>query len=402
MPTPRAVSDRPLLLLSAWGVTLAAAIAATWRLWTPYRATPQIAPFEFLAAVPLRPDFLLLGVMSGCVVRAIARPADWRRSVGVATAALVALMAFDQLRWQPWAYHAALAGAILAGTSTATAYRWLRLVTVAVYAFSAFAKLDAEFAATLGPQMLGVVGLPPRLALLLPIGELGVAVLLAASLRWKHLQLPAGVAAAVMHAATIGVLGPWALDHSLGVLFWNAGFALQTLVLFGLRRPLWEDSADRPRLAAIVALGLAVVAPLQTPLGLWDQWPGWALYAPGGERATLYVHSAAADRLPESLQSYIDDDVNNAPSEGPWRRVRVDDWALAATGAPIYPQNRIVAAIASGLAERYPLTGRLRVVAESEPHRLTRERTRQTLDGEEAIGEASKLLGVTPGVRWSR
>lgn len=406
---PPTAADRPIALLAAWAATLAMAMAATWRLWTPWRETPRLAPLEFLEGAPAQLDFALLAMLGYGLFRALIYQTGWRRGVGIATAALVGLMAVDQLRWQPWAYHAAIAGVILASASAGQAYRLLRFVAIAVYAYSAIAKLDAEFAATLGQQMLGVVGRPigidpsglsvttrNALALALPVGELLIAGLLGASLRWRRLCPAACIAVALMHAATIGLLGPWALGHSLGVLFWNVGFACQTVVLFRpFGEPVNRPANGRP-LAALTACGLAVIAPALTPWGYWDQWPGWALYAPGGERATLFVHTASIDRLPQSIQQHVD-----SPGDSPWRRVRVDDWALAASGAPVYPQNRIVAAMATALAERHALSGRVRVVAESAAGRLSRERRAEALDSDAEIRAASELIGLRPGVRWT-
>lgn len=395
-------------IVAAWAVTLGVLLAATWPLWTPLRDTPLLPPLGLLAGLPPTFDYVFLaGVIFG-----VFNTLRGRRGVGMATAALLALMALDQLRWQPWAYHALLVGCVLTAAREQVAFKWLRRLTIAVYAFSAIAKLDATFAQTLGQQMLGVIALgtgieldklsePTRLgiALTLPAMELAIAGLLAASCRWKRLATPACVAAVVMHAATVALLGPWGLGHSAGVLLWNVGFAWQTVVLF---RPRGE-SASQPattgseKLAAALCV-FAIAAPLLTPFGLGDQWLGWALYAPGGERATLYVHNAAVDRLPASLARFAD-----LPADGsPWRRLRLDDWQLAETSAPIYPQNRIHAALAVALAERFPLTGRLRLVVESAAGRVDISRTSRELVDLDDFRQESQLFNLRPGAVWTR
>lgn len=399
-------------LTVAWATTLVVLIAVTWPLWTPLRDVPRVALF---GAPPAFIEFAMLAAIGGgLLLNRLRRPAT-RRGIGIATLALLLLMAFDQLRWQPWAYHALIVGAMLAMGNARRTIGGLRLVAIAVYAYSAIAKLDAEFVATLGRQMVGVlvrsVGIDPSsisdslintLALSLPVGELALAVLLAASLRWNQLTKPACVLVVLTHATTIAVLSPWGLVHSLGVLLWNVGFAWQTIVLFGSALP---DTEASPLPSPFTPFGqaalvvLAVLAPIGTPFGLWDQWPGWALYAPGGERATLFVHTAATDRLPDSLQKHLDPEPEAA---SPWRLVRLDDWVLEATGAPIYPQNRVVAAIAAGLLERYPLTDRVRVIAESTADRVTRDRSRAELTNRGAIQEAATVFGVDPAVMWPR
>jgi hypothetical protein len=428
-------ADRTTLLVAAWAGTLAMLLAATWRLWTPWRGTPRIAPPEAIEILPPTIDFALLALVGYGLLRALraafaskflASPrrkswegteytphyhdsrrglAVYRIGVLIATLALVGLMLLDQLRWQPWAYHAAIAGVILANATTPQAFRLLRLVAIAVYAYSAIAKLNAEFAATLGQQMLGAVGLElaswsdttrTALALTIPIVELAIAGLLAASLKWRRLRVFACGAVIAMHAATIAVLSPWALGHSLGVLLWNVGFAWQTVILFWPQPRENTEPVTRSSRLALAACGLAVLAPALTPFVLWDQWPGWALYAPRGERATLFIHTASVERLPKSLQPHIE-----KSSDGPWRRVRLDKWALAETAAPIYPQNRIVAAMALGLMERYALTGRVRVVDESAASPLSRKRQLTEYTERDSIAQAARLLGLRPRITWT-
>ncbi len=428
-------ADRITALVSAWSGTIVVLLAATWRLWTPLRGTPRLAPLEAVEAIPPAIDFALLALLAYGLLRTLraaftselkASPrcqsgvetqypvhthdlyrgfAINRLGVLIATVALTALMLLDQLRWQPWAYNAVIVGVILSNSASTQAFRLLRIVAIAVYAYSSIAKLDVEFASTLGQQMLAAAGLDltswsgatrVAIALLVPSVELAVAALLAASLRVDRLRKVACIAVIAMHTATIAVLGPWALGHSLGVLLWNVGFAAQTVILFWPRADENSERVTRFSRVAIAACGLAVIAPALTPLGLWDQWPGWALYAPRGERATLFIHTGSADRLPKSLQPHIEES-----SEGPWRRVRLNEWALAETGAPIYPQNRIVAAIAMGLLERYPLTGRVRVIDESATSPLSRKRQVAEHTGTPAIANAANLIGLRPGITWT-
>ncbi len=436
MTRSRYTIDRATALVLAWSGTLAMLLAATLRLWTPWRGTPRLAPFSALDGVPPAIDFVLLAMVAYGLLRPLllaaftsewtgsARRESWegseysqqshgsrrglpgyRRGVVTVTLALSTLMLLDQLRWQPWAYHAALAGVILATSTLAQALRLLRVVAIAVYAYSAVAKLDAEFAATLGQQMLSVIGLDltswsnagrAALALGFPLVELGIAGLLIASLWARRFRKASCIAVVAMHTATILVLGPWALGHSLGVLLWNVGFGAQTVVLFWPPVEEADEPVAKASLLALAACGLAVIAPALTPLGLWDQWPGWALYAPRGERATLFVHTASVERLPTSLQPHID-----APADGPWRRVRLNEWAIAETGAPLYPQNRIVAAMAIGLLERYPLTGRLRVVVEMAAAPLSRKRRLAELTETATITDAAYLGYFRPGIAWT-
>lgn len=401
----------PRSLVIAWGVTLVVLMVVTWRLWTPLRDTPRLPPVAALGVLPVAIDFACLAVIVASVLRAVRTPDSNRLAIGAATLALAATMALDQLRWQPWAHHALLAGVVLATASARRGVLALRAIAIAVYAYSAVSKLDAEFAATLGQQMLntavGGVGLDAStwgetfrrlMALTMPLGELTVAGLLVASTFQRRLAKYAVGAAIAMHVGVIGLLGPLGLGHSWGVLLWNVGFAWQTALLFGNDLPSPVEARQRPPIGAWLAVAIGAVVPALTPLGLWDQWPGWAVYAPGGERARLFVHQAAVERLPDSLQRH----VKRADDPGPWRRIALDAWCLESTGAPIYPQNRIVAGLAAGLAKRYPLTERLRLELDTKAGRLTRHRDTETLSSVDGFLEASHLIGPAPTAIWTR
>lgn len=395
----------PHSITIAWAATLGVLLIATWPLWTPLCETPRLAPLTPLGWVPPPLDFALLAALGLQLIGALwprLEPARW--SLATAAVTLAALMLLDQLRWQPWAYHALIAAIVLASCSSHRAQQGLRWVAIAVYAYSALAKLDAEFAATLGSQMLGVLGADSlgiatpwreRLALALPVGELALAAGLAASLKWRRLAWPMVAAAAVTHTITIGVLGPWGLGHSLGVLLWNAGFAWQTAVLFRPRPTPEPTTSSHHAWLGYAACAVAIVTPLGTPLGYWDQWPGWALYAPGGERATLFVDRSTAGRLPKGLKPFVDPPENPL---GGLRRVRLGDWVLTETRAPIYPQNRVAAALTLGLIEQRRIEGGWRLVLEGPANRRTRERERREVTETSELESAASMQDGTPKV----
>ncbi len=376
-------------------MTLLGLIVVTWPLWTPVRTVPRLPIISVLGALPPATDFIFLGLLVASVPMAMRRP---DRTL-LAVLLLGLLMAADQLRWQPWAYHALLVGGLLASCRSSRTISLARWLSISVYGYAALAKLDITFAETLGPQFLnaalGLFGLESQpwsvaTSLIAPAGEALAACLLAASLRWQRWRRLAVMTALAMHAGNIALLGPWAMGHSWGVLLWNVGFAWQTVVLFW---PAGEGPSDgstkaRSGLAErgmTAVLWVALIAPLTSPWGLWDRWPSWGLYAPGTERATLYIHTAAIDRLPPTLQSYAD-----AAVDSPWQRLRLDRWVIAETGVPLYPQNRVRLALAAALAEHYPLGDHARVVVESQANRFTGERNAKTLEGAQSIKQESQ------------
>ncbi|TWT48747.1 hypothetical protein [Botrimarina hoheduenensis] len=394
----------PRQLVLAWAATLAALIAVTYPLWVPGREVPTVVPHVALVGATAAASFagLLLIAWGG-----IGSLLSSRRSRGKIAAVLTGLCLFaavDELRWQAWAYHALVVGTFLWLATPSTALQLTRWLAVGIYGYSAIAKLDVVFADTLGQQMLIALGDPVGIpieslsvtarraaALALPVAELAIAGALGAAIRWPRLR-PYGIAFTVLqHALTIGLLGPWALDHGWGVLIWNVGFATQTAVAFlTIDRPANHSASlstttrrFTPDGVATALCGLVLITPLAYAAGYGDAWLNAAFYAPRGERATVFVQRDAVERLPQTLRQYVD---NN---DEPWQRLRLSDWVLSDTEAPLPPQNRHDAALAIAIGQRFALSERLRVVAEGPANRLTGGRASTTLTGEEAIRPAA-------------
>jgi hypothetical protein len=204
-----------------------------------------------------------------------------------------------------------------------------------------------------------------------------------------------------MHLFLIAALGPWGHQHSAAVLIWNVFFIIQNWLLFpsGLRldepiRALWqsrhdlenatsppetelsipdsEESSRFRRLAVIgwIFLAMPLMAPLGEPLGYWDHWLSWAVYAARPERVTVLIHEQDAAKLPPELQPFLEPP---APLDA-WRRFRIDRWSLAATRTPVYPEARYQIAVARALAARSGLSS-VKLVIESAPNRWTGQRT---------------------------
>ena len=405
--------SRARALRVAWAGSLVALLLSTWPLWTPTSDAPRLPLPGPLAVIPPSVDYPLLLAALGAAIFAIlsrgSRPIRW---VVWTIAALALLVSLDQLRLQPWVYHALLVGTLLTTCRDLRVIQLARAIGISVYAYAGIAKFDHAFATTLGQQFLaaalGMVGADAEplsaevrttLALGLPLVELIVACLLLAGI-WRKDAARAGcLIAATMHGAAILLLSPLGLGHSLGVLVWNACFAWQTWVLF------WPgdepaDNGQKPsfyeRLATVVVC-IAIVAPLSSPWGVWDRWPSWGLYAPGGERATAFVHRGVWERLPDSVRCVSEEDHD---PDQPWRKLPLDNWVLAERWAPIYPENRTATAIAAAIAQRYPLGDRVRVITETRAGRISGERTADVVEGAEALHEASSWWGVPQPVVW--
>jgi hypothetical protein len=153
------------------------------------------------------------------------------------------LLLLDQHRLQPWGWQMLIcAGIIALSRSPQLSLRCLRWFTISIYLWSAVSKLDWGFVEGHGQLLisglaksLGLTSamwpetLRNTLAVTLPVGEFGVAVLLAIPAA-QQIGLWSAIA---MHLALILTLGPTGLGHEWGVLIWNVYFIVQAWLLFG-------------------------------------------------------------------------------------------------------------------------------------------------------------------------
>jgi hypothetical protein len=307
---------------------------------------------------------------------------------------MVLLWLFDQHRLQPWAYQAALMAFVLATVPSCRALTLVRLLTVSIYVFSAISKLDYTFLHSLGPQftqsLLDFVGASSanwtdsqRLAaaLLFPLGELFIALLLAI----PHTRRLGAVLAIVMHSLLLLVLGPLGMKQQPAVLIWNIEFIVLAWLLFGRKRisqanlpAKAEDAARATNWLSHAATGILLFAvgfPLLEPRGWCDHWLAWGLYSPGASRAQVFVRPSDVESLPRKWRQYI----SPGQTETPWLRMRLDRWSLASLHAPLYPQARFQLGVALAVANALPPGRDVRVELFSAAHRLTGEREQTSL-----------------------
>ncbi len=215
----------------------------------------------------------------------------------------------------------------------------------------------------------------------------------------------ASIAAIVLHATLLVVLGPIGLEHEPAVLVWNGFFIAQVIVLFLLPafanddRPATSNSGSEPSTftegagasvksqrgqshsrwpIAEFAVGLAVILPLGESRGLWDHWLSWGLYSPRNSRVVVEVRTSAVDRLPDLVRPLIDVD-EDAPEM--WSRVPIDAWSLTALGVPIYPQSRFQVGVAIALAEQAGFDREIRIVVLGMSDRFDGDRRQEVYRG---------------------
>ena len=414
------------LLPRVWAVGLIALVVTSFRLWIPdgpLPPVPLVTPPAFLSNLP----DMLLTVLGWCpvvVLFASLAVACWRPDHSISwwliALSLTAAFVIDQHRLQPWAYQSAIYASVFATMSGSVARRWLYPLAISVYLYSGFGKLDYLFAHTVGQDLLEAMATPfgglsdtlnatvrIRLALLFPAVELLIGVCLIA----PRLRRVAGVAVIGMHLTLIALMGPWCLDHSLGVLLWNGLLICQAWLLFvwpaGQRgsetkrryrrmvaAPSSEEAAGAASWISAVLVLIAVAAPIAERSGGWDHWLSWALYAPHSSRTDVEIHRSRFDRLDPDVAAFLGEDHDG---DG-WRRLSLSRWSLETLGVPIYPQARYQLGLACELGRRDQLGDGIRVRIRSVAKRWTGSREEEFAVGLSQLRE--KRREIFP-VWWS-
>lgn len=425
---PGAFSEaRTWWLPRVWAAFLLLLLALTYRLWIPTRTFPAVPLWQPLAEIPPSAHWLALTGLVVSLIAVLVFENSFRWTWWLVTASLLISFSLDQHRLQPWAYQAAVHSVVFATMDARQARRWLIPLGASVYLYSAAGKLDYQFAHTVGQDFLSVAlgwmgGWPQqwdeaarvRIALLMPATEalLGLGVLIPSTRR------AAGVLVIAMHAGLIGLLSPWGLDHSYGVLGWNGLLIAQAGLLFVRRgrdtktsAVSWNDRSGPARSLpsragtrlAQAAVMVALIAPLGERAGYWDHWLSWALYSPHNSRTDVEIHASAIEKLPPRMAAYVGPDRDGDR----WRDWALDRWSLETLGVPIYPQARYQLALAVKVSRRHQIDRGVRAILKGVSDRRTGRRSEQRLLGRREMERALDQFWLTsstrqPARRWER
>jgi len=228
------------------------------------------------------------------------------------------------------------------------------IVIAAVYVWSGLQKLNPDFLTSTFPQFLWLTTpwFPadsvqvPGVALAVALLEIAMGLLLLiGGPRWRK---PAVVYGVLFHAAVLLLIGPLNIGWNAVVWPWNFLLLLLLPVLFLLpdvpAPPLRAALrlARRPLAGAVFAL--VCVLPALSFAGLWDSYPGFALYS---GNTTMGVFLVAR---PE-LRGYL------PPEARPFVYGNALDfigWADAELGVVPYPEARVFRALGRGLCRDLP------------------------------------------------
>lgn len=375
-------------------MSLVLLVGVTWRLWLSPSEFPQVPLLRFAIALPTVFDrsalALLLASTVGSLVAGPAGLQRWRHlSLLVSVGCLMILFVTNQHRLQPWAFQISWVLLAIALCRAVIALRMLRVFVVSIYFFSGLSKIDYQFVYTTGREFLdglvGLVGLsielwPESLKIAVTLSFPVVEVFIAAALVARRTRTLAVLLAIGMHVTLFVLLGPLGLGHQPGVLLWNLVSAALVGLLFWKGPNAAGDSgipADAPprryRLQPLAVGMLCVVsaAPLLEPLGRYDHWLAWGLYAPHNSRVRMLVDERAAEQLPDSLRAHLQ------PIAGDWPAVYVplDRWSIDCLSVPIYPQARFQVGVAFAVLRESGIRSGFRLEVLSDSNRRTGQRT---------------------------
>ena len=402
-----------------WVAGVLLLLGVTWPVWFHW-PSPDLLPrislvpasltgrplgdlFAILAATVLLLSLLangvlMIGMLQGRSKSHLIDSKDqWSRRLWViSTLAFAVHFLLDNLSLQPWAYQTFLFGLVLGFAPHHRVGCWLRVIAISIYFFSAMGKLDFQFVHTVGRDMVDAVltalGIPldsisentrPKLALVFPVSELALVLVLA----WKRTRKLGAVMAMAMHLTLIGLLGPWSMNHSPGVLCWNAALIGQAWWLF-FRHASWSTldrslpkSIPKRWLAVRCVLTMLVLAPFTERMSLWDHWVSWSLYSPHTSRLAVEIHQSAITKLPQAAQKHVHPDRDGDR----WRTLSMKGWALDEMLVPIYPQARYQLAVADRLASSYDLGPSIRAIEKSVSKRFDGTRVEFRMLGSDEI-----------------
>ena len=375
-------------------------IAGTWRLWLPASDSvtssqfPRVPVLDALRHVPQEVDyvFLCLTLVGSWGMVSLFGRRFYRLSPTMFSVGAIGLMLWNQHRIQPWLYQMAMLSLVCSFVCSRTWLAFARWQLISVYAFSAWSKIDYTFVHTLGQQFLDSLVSPipvddlngptrAGLAIAFPIAEFVIA----AGLCWPRTRKWAAIAGIVQHILLMKVLGPWGLNHHVGVLLWNAFFiAMLAVLFFG---PSITLRLAETRAAWKWWLVAVLLLPLLEPAGIVDHWPAWQLYAPRNSRASLQILATEenVENIPQTLQKYLLGQQNEL-----YRRVDLDAWSLESLGVPIYPQDRFQLGVALGFLERANLISSAKITVESPANRWSGRRSHTILRSSESFEDRAR------------
>lgn len=366
-------------LKAALALALASGMLLSLRLWLSDRDYPLVPVLPWLPAIPAPLDWIWLGAVLLLLGLVAAMPRPGRLIAALLGLALL-LCAWDQSRWQPWAYvYLCMLGALGAGWWNASpdrapeaALNICRLIMAATYFWSGVQKLNASFVKIVFPWLLEPLTdhLAWDISRISPYAAVGAALLeglLGVGLVTRRFRNLSVVLVVIMHLLILLSIGPLGQNWNVVVWPWNLAMMSFVVILFwrteGAPRAVFPAAANPLHLAALhlAALLLFGLLPALSFFEWWDDYLSASLYSGTPLRGSLDLSPAAYRALPEAAQQ----DAKRTKSG----RYVLDltDWSMRVTNVPAYPARRVMRRVAESLAAEAKAAGGVVLVVEERP-----------------------------------
>jgi uncharacterized membrane protein YphA (DoxX/SURF4 family) len=199
----------------------------------------------------------------------------------------------------------------------------------AIYLWSGLHKFNSGFVQEVVPFLLAPFGRWVQVkGGSIWFAAAGLETVLGAALLVPRLRRPAAACAVAMHAFVLACIGPWGRSFDAVVWPWNLEMIALVLLLFG---PAVEESRGRPAVPVL----LFCLLPALSFVDCWDGYLSFSLYSGNNNAATIYLSDAAADRLPDRVQEFVE-----VPDSGP-DELSLSDWSYGELRVPPYAEPRV-------------------------------------------------------------
>lgn len=332
-------------------IGLLSSMLLSWPLWVRTGVVPSVPILSFLPMLPSVIEILLLATVFVTLLASVVAP-NPNRYLGILLGVLAILIAFDQLRLQPWLYQYwwMLLGLVTFSWSASDKYNirrvsnYLQIVVAAIYFYSGLQKVTIPFFTQSFPWMVEpIVSVLPTSLQLVPV-QFGLAVpfiemAIGVGLLTKKYRQFALVGVLCMLVFVLTVLGPFGHNWNTVVWPWNIALAMMAFILFYKSEfvPIRDLVSCRYGILHIAVVCVFAIAPLLSFVNLWDSYPSYSLYSGNVDRADIFVWDSV----------HVDDRLKIVMEETgkDYQRINLQTLSYADRNVPMYPEARVYRAI---------------------------------------------------------
>jgi uncharacterized membrane protein YphA (DoxX/SURF4 family) len=346
-------------------VTLLIVLLISHNFWLNDRIY-SLVPIEPWLAVPNWLGNLLYALLLVFLTLAALFP---KRLYNVACAFfLVALIALDQSRLQPYIYMylATLLVLSLPPIYRATQLDCLRIMCASAYIWAGIQKINNEFYGSIVPQFISAF-IPQDmmvnnfliavvLVFSVPVFEAMIGILY---LTVKNKKIPL-IMSATMLVVVLLCLGPLGLHYNVVIWPWNVWLFILSYRLFKENPSFSSIFSFKPHPIYAAKVAYVVLFGIMPVFALFDKWDGYLsfqLYSGNIYSASANIDSQELEKLPKPLRYYADNDTIDFVALG-----------YGLYEVSLYPEKRIFLSVWKSWCQNYGLSKSTLVITKMGKH----------------------------------